>query len=62
MTQQTTGHLSAASFLFAHPLIGQVKNASSVKYNVPLMAGSNFSAPYSVYSEYVTTNLPCAWG
>ncbi|WVQ67614.1 uncharacterized protein L199_005817 [Kwoniella botswanensis] len=29
-----------------------VKNASTLKYNVPIVAGSNLSAPYQVYSEF----------
>ncbi|WWD17271.1 hypothetical protein CI109_101711 [Kwoniella shandongensis] len=29
-----------------------IKNASTLKYNVPLVAGSNFSAPFSAYSEF----------
>ncbi|WWC61998.1 uncharacterized protein I303_104585 [Kwoniella dejecticola CBS 10117] len=29
-----------------------IKNASTLKYNVPIVAGSNLSAPFQVYSEY----------
>nr|ODN88237.1 hypothetical protein L203_02845 [Cryptococcus depauperatus CBS 7841] len=29
-----------------------VKNATALKYDVPLFAGSNFSAPYTMYSEF----------
>jgi len=31
---------------------GQVKNATALRYNVPLVAGANFSAPYTVHSEF----------
>ncbi|AAW40840.1 hypothetical protein CNBA2520 [Cryptococcus deneoformans B-3501A] len=42
-----------------------VKNATTLKYGVPLVSGANFSAPYHVYSEFrpqelgltVTVNL-----
>ncbi|GFZ43956.1 hypothetical protein JCM24511_01676 [Saitozyma sp. JCM 24511] len=29
-----------------------VKNASTLRYGVPLVSGSNFSAPFQVYSEF----------
>ncbi|WVQ80764.1 hypothetical protein IAT38_002869 [Cryptococcus sp. DSM 104549] len=29
-----------------------IKNATTLKYNVPLVSGANFSAPYTAYSEF----------
>ncbi|WWC89295.1 uncharacterized protein L201_004216 [Kwoniella dendrophila CBS 6074] len=34
-----------------------VKNVSTLKYNVPIVAGSNLSAPYQVYSEFKPQEL-----
>lgn len=31
----------------------QLANTTAAKYNVPLIAGSNFTLPFQVYSEYV---------
>ncbi|KAK8864431.1 hypothetical protein IAR55_001679 [Kwoniella newhampshirensis] len=43
---------AAASYHDTNNHWATIKNASTLKYNVPLVAGSNFSAPFQVYSEF----------
>ena len=38
-------------------LTGQIKNTTTAKYNVPLVAGANFSAPYTLNSEFRPSEL-----
>jgi translocon-associated protein subunit alpha len=38
-------------------LISQIKNTTTAKYNVPLVAGANFSAPYTLNSEFRPSEL-----
>ncbi|KAK4687377.1 translocon-associated protein subunit alpha, partial [Tremellales sp. Uapishka_1] len=34
-----------------------IKNTTTLKYNVPLISGANFSAPFSMYSEFKPQEL-----
>ncbi|OCF36668.1 hypothetical protein I316_01263 [Kwoniella heveanensis BCC8398] len=43
---------AAASYHDVNNHWATVKNASALKYNTPLIAGANFSAPFSVNSEF----------
>ncbi|WVF71398.1 hypothetical protein IAT40_006202 [Kwoniella sp. CBS 6097] len=43
---------AAASYHDVNNHWATVKNATALKYNTPLIAGSNFSAPFSVNSEF----------